>query len=135
MAEALPYGRITVHHRPARIIFTVLTVALVTTFGSGAEGRRVANAGLATTRTEMAATVGHHEWCANLANAPAIAAAAEGLGTIDANDGEPLDVLARASDRPFNPIRARQLGSEYAALAETWPGWKRACNSAYADRE
>ena len=123
------------HDRSARIIFTILAVALVTTsFGSAAEGKRIENDGLTSPTTMLTASSDGHEWCGNLSNAPAVRAAAAGLRGIGTDDETSLDVLTRAAERPMSAMRARQVGSEYAQLADDWRHWDRACGAAYADR-
>lgn len=123
------------HHRPARVIVTILAVALLaTTFGGAAEGKRSAEAGLALPPTTAETTDQRAEWCNNMSNAPALRDAAADLRDQTVDDEEALAVLESASQRPMSVAAARRVGSEYAALSQTWARWNQLCVVSYAAR-
>jgi hypothetical protein len=44
-----------------------------------------------------------------------------------------MAVLEVAADRPATAYAARDVGSQYAALADRWDDWDRVCRDAYLD--
>ena len=122
------------YHRPARVIVAILAVTLVAVnFGAAADHRGASADGLAPSTTVLAMEAERDAWCANLANAPALRDAAATDGEIGPSDGRWMTVLEVAADRPETAYAARDVGSQYAALADRWDDWDRVCRDAYVD--
>ena len=123
------------HHRPARIIVTILGLTLISTmFGAAAEGKRATDSGLVPSTTSPVAMDARTEWCLNLSNAPAMLDAAVAAAAFGPEDAELRTTIESAAERPMSRTGARRIGSEYAALAKQWDSWDRVCTAAYGRR-
>lgn len=123
------------HHRPARVIVTILAVALLaTTFGDAADGKRAEARGLALPPTTVDIADQRDLWCGSMSNAPGLSRAAADLKGLTVEDDESLAVIEAATQRPMSLTEARRIGSEYAALRETWDRWEQLCVIAYSGR-
>jgi len=127
-----PYRDFPMHHHPARVIVTILVVALVaTSFGSAAEGKRTAEVNLTSTTTAITAASDRARWCASLSNSPAMLEEARKIGDHVAADQRWLELLEAAARGTASGHDARTIGSLYSSLGQRWLRWDGVCRGAY----